>query len=550
MSAEAGESPRGAPGPLAVKDQMDDNHRDREEAIEGEPRPRGKADRPPVPEREEGDEWRVMMEMLGDLLFIMDPSGAIVRANPAAAGKLGFSQDELLSMTIFDLYRPDRRSEAEEIYSQIIAGERYVCGIPFQARDGRLIAVETKIIPGRWRGEDVVFSLSRASSAGKALEYDLRLAFEKMKTVLDSVSAYIWSGIVDPAGGFSYIYQSPAVEAITGRRPAYFGQGLDAWFGIIHEDDRERVRERYRSLITGESSAMEDGYRIIHGCGDFRWVRDSVLAHGIGENRVRLDGVVTDISERRRAIEALEMSEGRLRGILSSMGDMVFAFDADSRFIFYHASDVKSLYVIPDQFIGRTHAEIMPPEINALFQPAFERIRQGGESEFEYWLDLAGGRRWFSTKLSAIVRDGNFDGAVAVVRDITTHKAMEETLVMSERRYRELFNTIHDGSTLVDMEGRIIDFNPPFQDLLGYGRDELIGMTVWEITPAEWHSLEREIIATQVIERGYSDVYRKEYRAKDGTVIPVEVQRCLLRDVGGSPDGMWVIVRSLKERSS
>ncbi|MBN2079410.1 MAG: PAS domain S-box protein [Spirochaetes bacterium] len=497
---------------------------------------------------EEGDEWRVMMEMLGDFLFILDPSGSIIKANPAASHKLGYSADELTSMSIFDLYQPDRRAEAEEIYSQIISGERYLCDIPFFARDGRLIAVETKITPGRFRGRESVFSLSRDISAGKALEYELRIAFEKLKTVLDSVSAYIWSGIVDPAGKFSFIYQSPALETITGRRASFFSGGLETWFGIVHDDERELVREQYRGLVTGESSYCEESYKIIHEGGEERWVRDSVLVRAMGDGRMRLDGVITDITERRRAIQALELSEGRLRGILSSMADMVFAFDAETRFLFYHTPDEGRLYTGPEHFIGRTHDEIMPREINDLFRPAFEKVRSGGEAEFEYWLDVHGERRCFSTKMSPLTRNGIFEGAVAVVRDITVHKDMEESLVASERRYRELFNTIHDGSTLVDMEGRIIDSNPPFLELLGYDAGELSGMTVWDITPPQWHAMEREIIEGQVLDRGYSEVYRKEYRARDGRVIPVEVQRCLLRDTGGRPEGMWVIVRALEQR--
>ncbi len=497
---------------------------------------------------DESDEWRAMMEMLGDFLFILDPSGSIILANPAASRRLGYSADELSAMSVFDLYRPDRRAEAEEIYSQIMAGERYLCDIPLLARDGRLIDVETKITPGRFRGREAVFSLSRDISAGKAMEYELRIAFEKLKTILDSVSAYIWSGIVDPSGSFSFIYQSPVVETITGRRASYFSGGLETWFGIVHDEERELIREQYRRLVTGETSYSEESYKIIHESGEERWVRDSVLARAMGDGRVRLDGVIADITERRRAIQALELSEGRLRGILSSMADMVFAFDADTRFIFYHAPDEGRLYAAPDHFIGRTHAEIMPREIDDLFRPAFETARGGGETEFEYWLDVQGERRCFSSKMSPITRNGVFEGAVAVVRDITAHKVMEETLVVSERRYRELFNTVHDGSTLVDMEGRIIDSNPPFLELLGYDAGELAGMTVWDITPPRWHAMEREIIEGQVLDRGYSEVYRKEYLAKDGRAVPVEVQRCLLRDTGGRPEGMWVIVRALEQR--
>ncbi len=136
---------------------------------------------------------------------------------------------------------------------------------------------------------------------------------------------------------------------------------------------------------------------------------------------------------------------------------------------------------------------------------------------------------------------------MAVVRDITDDKKLQDALFRSERRYRELFNNIHDGSTWVDMEGRLIDFNQPFEDLLGYEREELYLLTVWDITPPKWHDLEKGAIDTQLRERSYSDPYRKEYIRKDGAIVPVLVRKYLLRDEDGNPEGMWVIVHRVVE---
>lgn len=491
------------------------------------------------------EEWQIMMDMLGDFLFIVDIKGSVIKTNPVTVQKLGYSMEELLSMNIFDLYPPERRAEAEESYSQIIVGEKYLCDIPFRSKAGADIAIETKVTPGKWRGAEVIFSISRDVSAGKAVEYELRVAFEKMKSILSSVSAYIWSGIIDPGGRFTYIYRSPALGDITGRQQDYFQGGFDEWFGIIHEDDRERVSALYRRLLARQADRGDDTYRIYHAGGDTRWVRDSILARPFGDSQVRLDGVVSDVTERRRAVEALEKSESRLKGILSSMTELVFAFDTDMRFTFYHTPDLNRLYRRPDEFIGKRPSEIMPQEHDALFRAAFEATKTNGEAEFEYWLEIGGVQRCYSAKLSPIIKEGQFDGVVAVVRDITDQKNLQTALFRSERRYRELFNNIHDGSTWIDMNGRLIDFNLPFEGLLGYERDELYLKTVWDITPEKWHNFEKEIIEKQLIERGYSDPYRKEYTRKDGTVIPVEVRKYLIRDDEGRPEGTWVIVNKV-----
>ena len=272
-------------------------------------------------------------------------------------------------------------------------------------------------------------------------------------------------------------------------------------------------------------------------------MRDIVLARTIGEGKVRLDGIIMDITERRMAIRARDQSESRLAGILSSMADIVFAFDTETRFIFYHSPDPGGLYLSLEKLIGKKVEEVMPPDVAAQFNDAFRKAASGSTAEYEYGLDIDGTTRYFSSKLSPIMKEGAFDGVVAVERDITEQRMYNETLMLSEHRFRELFNNIHDGSTWMDMEGRLIDFNQPFENLLGYSREELYLLTAWDITPERWHEQDRMIIREQVLPRGFSDIYRKEYIRKDGTLIPVEVQRCLIRGHAGDPEGMWVIVR-------
>ena len=287
------------------------------------------------------------------------------------------------------------------------------------AGDGSLIAVETKVSPGRWRGSNVIFSISRDVSAGKAIQYELRLAFDKMKTILNSVPAYIWSGIIGADGRFSYIFQSPAVLNVSGRFPGFFQQGLEVWFGIVHEEDRERISSVYRKLMSGGSEKEDVNYRVIHADGGVRWVRDIAHARPLGEGAIRLDGVVIDISDRRQALIALEQSESRLTGILSSMADIVFAFDTESRFVFFSSPDLRDLYLSPDKFIGYTVAEVMPPDFTAQFNEAFRKVSAGQTAEYEYGLDFGGTMKYYSAKLSPIMKEGMFNGAVAVVRDIT-----------------------------------------------------------------------------------------------------------------------------------
>jgi two-component system, cell cycle sensor histidine kinase and response regulator CckA len=124
----------------------------------------------------------------------------------------------------------------------------------------------------------------------------------------------------------------------------------------------------------------------------------------------------------------------------------------------------------------------------------------------------------------------------------------EEALLKSESKYRRLFESMMDSFVSVDMSGRITEFNQAYEALLGYSKEELLRLTYVDLTPDRWQDLERDLVDNQILVRGYSDIYEKEYRKKDGTWFPVEMRTFLIRDSSGRPEGMWAIVRDISER--
>jgi len=117
-----------------------------------------------------------------------------------------------------------------------------------------------------------------------------------------------------------------------------------------------------------------------------------------------------------------------------------------------------------------------------------------------------------------------------------------------EEVLRNLYENMMDAFGGVDMSGRIVMCNELFCGMLGYSREDLLSMSYTDLTPEKWHQFEADIIREQVLVRGYSDIYEKEYRRRDGVVFPVELRVCLHRDPTGTPGGMWAIVRDITGR--
>ncbi len=136
----------------------------------------------------------------------------------------------------------------------------------------------------------------------------------------------------------------------------------------------------------------------------------------------------------------------------------------------------------------------------------------------------------------------------ALFSNALSRKRREEALRESEARLRNLHEHMRDAFASVEMSGRFQDVNSAYEQMLGYSAAELRQLTWRDITPERWHAAQQEIIQSQVLTRGYSDVFEKEYQKKDGTVFPVELRSFVVRDEAGKPTAIWAMVRDITER--
>ncbi len=144
--------------------------------------------------------------------------------------------------------------------------------------------------------------------------------------------------------------------------------------------------------------------------------------------------------------------------------------------------------------------------------------------------------------------DGNHTQIVGAVREITEQKRIEEQLHRSEQKYRTLHSTMTDAFVSVNMDGVIQEFNESFRQMVGYPAEELKKLTYFDLTPEKWHAKELKIVEEEVLLKGSSGVYEKEYIRTDGSVIPIEIRTFLICDDDGKPATMWAIVRDMTER--
>jgi PAS domain S-box-containing protein len=251
-----------------------------------------------------------------------------------------------------------------------------------------------------------------------------------------------------------------------------------------------------------------------------------------------------EITERKRAEEALRESEQKYRDVFNATSDALGIHDETGKFL-----DVNERMCAMFECDRLTALGLSLNDISLGVSPyseaeALEKVRKSieeGPQVFEWLGRRSSGEIFWSEVALRAYRIGGEMCVVTSARDISDRKR-------AEQRYRDLFESSKDGIVHTNIQGRIQDANTAYIDMLGYSKEELKLLTYQQLTPSKWHNTEDEIVRNQIMSRGYSDEYEKEYVKKDGTIFPITLRTWLIEDEEGKPSGMWGVVRDITER--
>ena len=258
------------------------------------------------------------------------------------------------------------------------------------------------------------------------------------------------------------------------------------------------------------------------------------------------------LAEARRDRDAGRTSRGRFRSLFEMSRDGIVFVDLEG-----HIEEMNQAYLDlvgygRDEISTHTYQDLTPEKWRASEAEIIETqvMRRGFSDEYEKEYVRKDGSIAPISLRTILVRD--LDGRpvrfMGIVRDITELKEKEEALRASEKRYRSLFDLSHDGVVFVGLDGPVEEANDAYLDMLGYDLDELIGVTYQQLTPVRWAAMEAEIVEKQLMSRGYTDEYEKEYIRKNGSVFPIAVRSILVRDEAGTPVRIMGIVRDITEQ--
>lgn len=330
-------------------------------------------------------------------------------------------------------------------------------------------------------------------------------------------------------------YANPAAQAALGHPDgSWAGRNV---FALVHPDDLAEALEGMGRILHVPGPNARHRCRLVTAGGAVLWaeVQATDLRHVPEVGGLLF--TVRDVSDRVAAEQALERSERRYRELLEQSPDAVF-INVAGVVRFANAAGAE-LYGVADalELVGRSLAELVPAE------DAAEVLRRthdtgnplGTQTRAEERILRADGSvRPVEVSRATVTFDGEA-AALVVLRDIAQRKVAEWALRESEERFRTLYEHAPIGMVLTEASsGAVIQANQAMLDMLGYGAEHFLGRSHWDLTPPEFHHLER-VQADERARAGRSRPVEMEHLHASGRRVPIVATSVLVADALGRP---------------
>ncbi|WP_339812865.1 PAS domain-containing protein [uncultured Imperialibacter sp.] len=345
----------------------------------------------------------------------------------------------------------------------------------------------------------------------KEANYQLKTLFDKIPDVFFSVDIITQE----------LLQMSSACEEVYGYSIAEFAANPNLWFDVVLEEDRQTILNNYPVMHEGHS--FEQQYRIRQKGGDIRWIMSKIspTLNSQGD-LIRIDGLSSDITERKNAEQEIIRSEAHLKASqhIAHIGSWELGL-GEANFMEVHCSDETfniagfepdEVDMNVDLFLSMAH-----PEDRSRVSDALERtIKSGHEYDVEHRIVTRKSEEVVVHSRGEVVVDhetGRPVKLIGTVQDITQRKEAEKKLRNTEANIRNILENTDTCYVLVDPAARILSFNSLADRMI---RDEHglaleVGGNYVELMPADRTNLIRERMAT-VLREKKTIFYEAEYK--------------------------------------
>jgi PAS domain S-box-containing protein len=412
---------------------------------------------------EEKNLLATLLNHLPDNVYVKDPEGRYLLTNLAHARFHGVDSPAFFrGKSGFDLFTPDQARTYADADAKVLSGKTefstYEEGVVNGAGSVRCLAT-TKVALRDQNGKIMgLVGFSRDITDSKRAEQELREKERALSTLMSNLPGLAYRCRNDKHWTMEFL--SEGCVELTGYAPAdLLANARKSFSDIIHPEDRERVWDEVQQALR-QRKKFQLLFRILHKDGSEKWVWE----HGLGVlspagDLEALEGFVTDITERRRADDALRVSEERFRAIWEHSIDGMRLTDHDGRIIAVNQAFCHLVKLPREKLVGQLLSVSYFDDVRAgHLQSYLERFQAGKivprtTARKRFW---NGEEK--DVELSSCFIDLGRHGrtVLSILRDVSERRRVESVLAYERDLLTTLFDNLPDALYFKDLGSRFV----------------------------------------------------------------------------------------------
>ena len=503
--------------------------------------------------REINRKYSAIVENCSDVIWIYDYKlKKIVFVSPAVKNLLGFTQNEVMKMSLPDLFDEVSYHKIRHFFSQKMSKNddfltqqnnlRFDCKIKCYDHNYLDIELAITLSQNNTAGHSEIIAITRDISEHRTILKRLSDSESKYRMIAENTADMIWK--VD-AATLDINYVSKAVSQQLGYTQAEFlKMNLR---DILSEDSTERILQRAARISKENIETVNHRFKCLTICknGEVKELESVVSTVTDSYGHLNFLGVSRDVTEALKSERRLKNTLSQMRTLLETMPAKIFMKDVSNRFILANTMFTNGLGVTLDKITGRRAEEIpLDSQFDLMVKQDWDILKTGVSyiNQEIFIRSVNDNGKWYSVSQVPYSDNGKTLGIIGFMVDISSRKLYEQILKDNNNQFENILINFSDAYIRTDIAGRILKVNPALCDFIGVSSsNEIVGKKVFDVidTDINWADLAHSRRVKN---------YAFKMRNRNGKNIYCEASITAYTDNAGNIAGFEGICRNITER--